>query len=137
LTDLSTNTHPIGVTGFSWIRSSAISEPGSLAANLANVVGTTYPNATAILASLTGMDLRPYSNEILTTANNISSSVSDTITTSADSVISGISTQLGNVNSTVANSTSEYVDTVNNMADQFISMINSVSIMVLGYDNYR
>ena len=119
------------------MRTSAISVPGGLAANLANVVGTTYPNPTTILASLAGLDLRPYSYEILTTANNISTSVGETITTSANSVISGISTHLSAVNSSLADSTSEYVDTVNNMGDQFISMIDSVYVMVKGYDNYR
>ena len=112
--------------------------PATLTTIINAVVLTTCPNSTQILQTLNGLSLYSFSNEIKTTAYNVSARIGTTIIDSGNSVIIDLKTQLGSVNKTLADSVSPHIDTLNGDADKYSQMINdSFSNVIFKFDNYR
>lgn len=120
-----------------WKKTTAISAPGTLNANLASVTGTTSSDASTTIASINTLDLSVYATEVRNIGTNIGTSVTSTIDVQSNSVITNVKTQLINVNTSVADTLLPVQNNLFSTIDGVIVQINQLFTTAKTYDNYR
>jgi hypothetical protein len=135
--DLSNNYHSIPFTDYFWKSKLAVSVSDSLAADIQSIISTSYPDSDSILDSIKSLDLRPFSNEVASTAQNVSAQISSTVKNSSDSIIFDMKDNLHAFHDSIMDSARKPVDQVKEIFSSALTEVNIVFKSVLFYDGFR
>jgi hypothetical protein len=135
--DLSNNYHSIPSTDYFWKSKIPVNISASLAADIDSIILTSYPNSDSILDSIKSLDLRPFSHEIASTAQNVSTQIASTVRNSSDSIIFDMKDNLHAFNESIMDTAIEPVNQAKEIFSSALTEVNSIFKSVLFYDGFR